>query len=406
MRILLIDDEAFALKFLIHQLDSLGFRNVTPVSGGAEALSLIGAGARFNVILTDLQMPGMDGVEFVRALTQGGYDGGLVLVSGEDKRILKTAERLARAHGLRVLGCLKKPVAPDRLAEALTQHADAIASRPRTEGRRYGPDELRQAIDGGELVCHCQPKVSLATGALTGAEILVRWQHPEDGLVFPDCFITLAEEHGLIDDLTRLVLYKALRETRAWFDAGLEMHVAINVSMDNLDNLDFPDFVVAAAREMDVSLSSMVLEVTESRLMKDMRAPLDILARLRLKHVDLSIDDFGTGHSSLAQLRDLPFNELKIDRSFTHGASRDAQLAAICDASLDIARKLGMRSVAEGVEDIDDWNFLRAHGCDVAQGYFVARPMPIMALTDWLPDWERRRNDLGLLKPFRPLREY
>jgi EAL domain-containing protein (putative c-di-GMP-specific phosphodiesterase class I) len=141
----------------------------------------------------------------------------------------------------------------------------------------------------------------------------------------------------------------------------------------------------------------MVLEVTESRLMKDARAALDILARLRLKHVDLSIDDFGTGHSSFAQLRDLPFNELKIDRGFVHGACRDTELAAICTASLDIARKLGMRSVAEGVEDLEDWNFLRAHGCGVAQGYFVARPMPMTALVDWLPGWERRCREQGLV---------
>ncbi len=398
MKILLIDDEVFALKLLIHQLAGLGLREVTPVSGGAEALALIARGGRFDVILSDLQMPGMDGVEFVRALTQSGYDGELVLVSGEDKRILKTAEQLARAHGLRVLGRLRKPVAPERLAEVLAHRADAVASRPRTEGRCYGPDELRQAIAAGELVCHCQPKVSLASGALTGVEILVRWQHPADGLVFPDRFISVAEEHGLIDDLTRAVLRDALRQARLWFDAGHEMHVAVNVSMDNLENLDFPDYVAAAAQEMDVSLSSMVLEVTESRLMKDMRAPLDILARLRLKRVDLSIDDFGTGHSSLAQLRDLPFNELKIDRSFVRGACRDAQLAAICDASLDIARKLGMRSVAEGVEDVDDWNFLRAHGCDIAQGYFIARPMPMAALADWLPEWKRHCIELGLVK--------
>lgn len=399
MKILVVDDEAFALKLLVHQLAGLGFRKVTPVTGGTEALALIAGGACFDIILTDLQMPGMDGVEFVRALTQSGYEGELVLVSGEDKRILKTAEQLARAHGLRVLGRLKKPVAPERLAEVLGHHTDAIAPRPCADGGCYGPDELRQAIAADQLVCHCQPKVRLVDGMLTGVEILVRWQHPRDGLVFPDRFVAVAEEHGLIDDLTRAVLRDALRQTRAWTDAGHALHVAVNISMGNLDTLDFPDFVVAAAREMDVSLSSLVLEVTESRLMQDMRAPLDILARLRLRHVDLSIDDFGTGHSSLAQLRDLPFNELKIDRGFVHGACRDAQLAAIFDASLDIARKLGMRSVAEGVEDIEDWKFLHAHGCDVAQGYFIARPMPMAALAEWLPEWEGRRRDLGLVRP-------
>lgn len=397
MKILLIDDEEFARKLLVHQLAGLGFTDVTPVTGGALALALLAEGAHFDVIMSDLQMPGMDGVEFLRALAQTSYDGELVLVSGEDGRVLQIAEQLARAHGLRVLGHLSKSVAPNRLGELLAHRAKRVAPRPVAEGGSYGPDELRQAIAAGELICHCQPKVRLANGALVGVEILVRWQHPRDGLVFPDHFIPLAEEHGLIDALTRVVLRNALRQTRIWIDAGHDMHVAVNVSMNNLDTLDFPDFVVAAAKEMDVPLSSLVLEVTESRLMKDARTSLDILARLRLKYVDLSIDDFGTGHSSLAQLRDLPFNELKIDRSFVHGACHDAHLTAICGASLDIARKLGMRSVAEGVEDLDDWNHLRAHGCDVAQGYFVARPMPMAALSDWLPEWERRRRELELV---------
>lgn len=397
MKILLIDDEPFALHLLGHQLDRLGIRDITSVTGGAEALALIAGRDCFDVILTDLQMPSMDGVEFVRALTQTDYSGALVLVSGEDRRILRTSEQLARAHGLRVLGRLKKPVEPERLAEVLALHTDAIVAAPPTDGRSYGPNELRQAIDGGDLVCHCQPQVSLSTAALTGAEILVRWRHPRDGLVFPDRFIAVAEENGLIDNLTRTVLRDALRQARAWLNDGQEIQVAVNVSMENFNTLDFPDFVVAVAREMDVSLSGLVLEVTESCLIKDLRVPLDILARLRLKHVDLSIDDFGTGHSSLAQLRDLPFNELKIDRGFVHGAGRDAQLAAICDASLGIARKLGMRSVAEGVEDIDDWNFLYAHGCDIAQGYFIAQPMPMKALTEWVPQWERRCRELGLI---------
>lgn len=399
MNILLIDDDAFALKLLAHQLTGLGFRNTTPASGGVEALVLIANGGCFDVILTDLQMPGMDGVEFVRALMHSGYAGALVLVSGEDNSILKTAETLARAHGLNVLGRLKKPVEPARLAEVMARHAQAVTHKAPARERGYGPDELRQAIAAGELVCHCQPKVSMASGALMGVEILVRWQHPADGLVFPDDFIPVAEEHGLIGDLTRWVLHDALRQTRTWRDAGIDIKVAVNVSMDDLVDLEFPERVVATVQAMDLPLSCLALEVTESRLMKDLRAPLDILARLRLRQVDLSIDDFGTGHSSFAQLRDLPFNELKIDRSFVHGAWRDVQLAAMCTASLDMARKLDIRTVAEGIEDMDDWNFLRTHGCDVAQGYFIARPMPVAALADWQRGWEQRRCELALLTP-------
>jgi len=165
--------------------------------------------------------------------------------------------------------------------------------------------------------------------------------------------------------------------------------------MDNLGSLEFPDFVARAADKAGVSPTSLVLEVTESRLMKDPLAALDILTRLRLKHIGLSIDDFGTGHSSLAQLRDIPFDELKVDRGFVHGACRDASLRAIFEASLGMARQLGMKTVAEGVEDQEDWDCLRATGCDMAQGYFIAKPMPAADLAGWIAQWEARYSKLA-----------
>jgi EAL domain-containing protein (putative c-di-GMP-specific phosphodiesterase class I) len=181
-----------------------------------------------------------------------------------------------------------------------------------------------------------------------------------------------------------------LRQARIWQDAGLHLCVAVNVSMDNLISLEFPDFVAQAVRQAGVPPTSLLLEVTESRLMKDPLAALDILTRLRLKHISLSIDDFGTGHSSLAQLRDIPFDELKVDRGFVHGAGRDPSLRALFEASLGMARQLGMKTVAEGVEDREDWDFLRLAGCDTAQGYFIARPMPGEELPCWIDDWDDR----------------
>lgn len=400
MKILLIDDEAFALKLLVRQLEVQGITDVALLQNAAEALVLLSTdGECFNIVFCDLQMPGVDGIEFMRALAQTKFVGDLVLVSGEDARILQTAERLARAHGLRVLGSLEKPVSPAGLQRVLKAHADRAAVRPRAEHRTYSPAELRLAITAGEIIAFCQPKVSLATGRLTGVEMLARWQHAEDGLVFPDQFIEVAESHGLIDMLTRTMLSGALAQAKRWRESGLECRIAVNLSMDNLNHPQFADFVMVELAQAGVPSSELVLEVTESRLMQDARSALDVLTRLRLKRVELSIDDFGTGHSSLAQLRDLPFNELKIDRSFVHGACRAPHLAAILTASLDMAKNLGMRSVAEGVEDIDDWNFLRQSGCDIAQGYFIARPMPTAALGGWLLDWEQRRRDLVLIEP-------
>jgi EAL domain-containing protein (putative c-di-GMP-specific phosphodiesterase class I) len=174
----------------------------------------------------------------------------------------------------------------------------------------------------------------------------------------------------------------------------LTLRVAVNVSMDNLASLDFQDLVVELAAKYNVLPKYVVLEVTESQLMKDSRVPLEILTRLRLKRFHLSIDDFGTGHSSLAQLRDIPFDELKIDQGFVHRAWTDETLRAMYDASLALARQLDIEVVvAEGVEDQDDWNFLRRTGCDLAQGNFVSLPMPAEDFSAWLQDWRKRIQD-------------
>jgi len=396
MKILLVDDEPFMLQLLRRQLENLGFTDVILRERAHDALHLIAGGmGGIDLIFCDLSMPEMDGVEFVRHLVQVGYAGSLVLVSGVDRHILQTAKKLAQAHRLKVLGALHKPVSPELLQQVLEAHAAGDAAPVGAPRKTYGAEDLRRAIAGGELVNHYQPKVALSDGTVIGVETLVRWQHPEDGLVFPDQFVPLAEEHELIDPLTHAVLREALREVSTWHQAGLMLRVAVNVSMDNLTKLDFPDTVARAVTEAGVSPDTLVLEVTESRLMTNPLAALDILTRLRLKRISLSIDDFGTGHSSLAQLRDVPFDILKLDRSFVHGVSQDARLRAIFEANIGMARQLGMQTVAEGVEDQADWELLRRRGCDLAQGYFIARPMPAAELPRWLEGWADRARELA-----------
>lgn len=391
MKIYLIDDEPFALRLVSHQLRRLGFDDVQVQQHPRDALAFLEAEhGSIEMLLLDLQMPEIDGIEFVRHLARLGYAGALILISGEDERIVQTARRLAEAHRLDVRGALHKPVTPDSL-KALFGAAAPTATKARTPGKRYDAERLAQAIANGELTNVYQPKVRLASGEITGVETLVRWQHPDDGLVFPDQFIELAEENGLIDALTRCVLSQALRDAHTWMREGYPMHVAVNISMQSLTSLDFPDFVAHAVAAAGVPAHLLVLEVTESRLMSDVLAALDVVTRIRLKHIGLSIDDFGTGHSSLAQLRDMPFDELKVDRRFVHGAVRDSVSRAILEASLGMARQLGMRSVAEGVEDLDDWTLLREVGCDLAQGYFVGRPMPFAAFEGWRAGWEARK---------------
>jgi EAL domain-containing protein (putative c-di-GMP-specific phosphodiesterase class I) len=390
-RILLVDDDPFMLKLLARQLAIQGLAPVDACTSGREALNFLeGPSSTEQLIFLDLSMPDMDGVEFVRQLVDRRYAGALVLVSGEDERILQTAERLARAHLLNVLGYLNKPVQSEALRMLLDEwHGEVPKAAARGE-KNYTPEEVRRAIAGGELVNFYQPKVELASGAIKGMEALVRWRHPDDGLVFPDQFVNVAEQHGLIDELTRYVLEATLTQARRWRDAGLEWRVAVNVSMSNLARLDFPDFVLSEITRHGLPATDIILEVTESRLMTNELIPLDILTRLRLKRISLSIDDFGTGHSSLAQLRNIPFDELKIDGGFVHGAGHNDTLRAIFTASLSMARQLGMQSVAEGVEDRADWDFLRQQGCALAQGYFIAKPMPAEELPRWLAGWNAR----------------
>lgn len=394
IRILLLDDEPFMLKLLGRLLENLGFTALSPYTSGAAALAaLAGPSGRPDLILLDLNMPEMDGIEFVRHLVEQRYEGSLVLISGEDERMLQAASKLVQAHKIKMLGHLQKPVSPEALAALLEQWTPPAIGRLRTAKAEYDVEAVRAAIANGELVNYYQPKVAVADGRVVGVETLVRWRHPVDGMVFPDQFIGVAEASGLIDDLTRVVLSAALDQMRAWRDAGLDLRVAVNVSMDNLSGLGFADFVTAAAVTARVPPAEIVLEVTESRLMADLRVPLEILTRLRLKRFRLSIDDFGTGHSSLAQLRDIPFDELKIDRSFVHGAATNATLCAILESNLNLARHLGIEVVAEGVEDQADWDFLRRSGCDLAQGYFIARPMPAAEVPGWMETWAARMRE-------------
>jgi EAL domain-containing protein (putative c-di-GMP-specific phosphodiesterase class I) len=389
IRVLVIDDEPYMHRVLVHMLSGLGIEDVVTLPSAAMALRhLSAAESHPDLILLDLNMPAMDGVELVRLIAEMGFGGAIVLVSAEAERVLQMTEKLVQAHRLPVLGHLRKPVSVSALAAILRKwHPHAI---PDDSAPSLGADDLRAALQRGQLVTHYQPKVSVQGAAVVGVEALVRWDHPEHGLILPEQFIPIAEEHGLVDELTRTVLGAAFAQSGAWRRAGLALNMAVNVSMANLANLAFADYVLEAAEALGAIPGEITLEVTESRLMLDQRAPLEVLSRLRLRRFRLAIDDFGTGHSSLTQLRDIAFDELKIDRSFVHGAWRDATLRAMYDASLGLGRQLGIEVVAEGVEDHDDWDYVRKTGCDLAQGYFIGAPMPAEELGPWIGLWNRR----------------
>jgi len=244
--------------------------------------------------------------------------------------------------------------------------------------------ELREAITQGALALHYQPKVALATGQVHGVEALVRWPHPVHGLLPPDQFIPLAEQHGLIGPLTLWVLEEALRQGKLWARAGWDLNVAVNLSAWSLHDASLPDTIAALLRRFDAPPGRLRLELTEGSVMADAERALEVLTRLTALGVGLSVDDFGTGYSSLAYLKRLPVDEVKIDRSFVRDLATDEADAAIVHSTVGLGRSLGLQVVAEGVEDRATWDLLARMGCDVAQGYYLSRPLPAAAVADWL----------------------
>jgi diguanylate cyclase (GGDEF)-like protein len=257
---------------------------------------------------------------------------------------------------------------------------------PYSEDRLGLLAELRRALEQGELVLHYQPKIDLGSGAVTGVEALVRWEHPTRGLLPPDEFVPLAERTGAIADLTRWVVDTALAQHRAWRDAGVDLPIAVNLAAANIVDLTLPERVAHMLERHGVSGDRLECEISEHTVMADPRRSMAILERLRGLGVRLSLDDFGTGHSSLSYLKRLPIDEVKIDRSFVMGMTNDDNDAAIVRTTIDLARNLGLEVVAEGVETEAILRDLSDLSCDVAQGFYLSKPLPAADLDGWLGD--------------------
>ena len=381
--ILVADDDPLQIEIITTVLRQQGVSTVASALGGQEALAnLKQPGASYAAIFLDLQMPVMDGIGVMRELVRTKCPSPIILCSGEDNSILQAAESFANQSGLRVAGVLSKPVTPEQVSiclSALKQGAQGSNPLP-----QVSTEELQRALQQQELLLHFQPKVKVGSLQPVGAEALVRWNHPKHGMIPPASFIPLAEETGLIDLLTEQVLNMAVESLARWQQADFSITLSVNLSMDNLHDEALTDRLVRALQRRGLSPASIVLELTESRLMQSNATPLGILTQVRLAGFGLSIDDFGTGFSSLEQLRKLPFTELKLDRAFVHDAHRDTRRHAILEASLTMAKKIGLKTVAEGVENEDDAALVTSLGCDLLQGYHIARPLPASDFERWL----------------------
>lgn len=336
-------------------------------------------------VALDLIMPRMDGIEVLRRLAQTGCNASLILTSGMGQKVLESAQATAFERGLNIVGVLPKPFRPQALRELLTQHqtkqrpAVPFATAPTVA-------LLATAIEQKKLSIVLQPKMDIHSQRIVCAEVLSRWNDPELGSIPPDTFIPLAESHGLMQALTACVLDQALQ----WF-VGSPLFAygsfAINLSTSCLVDVHLADRIEAACLNLDVAPQKLTLEVTESTAMDRTADCFDTLTRLRLKGFRLSVDDFGTGYSSLAQLARMPLSEIKIDKSFVMKLQSSADALKIVDATIRMAKGMGLTSVAEGVENAEVLNTLKSLGCSLAQGYFISRPLPAAQFDIWLKDY-------------------
>jgi len=376
IHIMLVDDEPSILDLTERHLEKMGYSNITPCLSGQSAMEKYQENNNsFDIIISDLNMPEMNGVELLRHLSDEDYRGGIILLSGEDKRILEVAKDLARARKLNVIGYISKPFKRESLELLLSQYSpqDPKISAPLLD--EISEEELRAGMDGDELLIAFQAKTKLDTGKVTGVEALARWNHSERGLLPPYTFISLAERCQLIDELTYNIYRKTLSQISTWLEKDIILEVSINISVNSFNKDGFVDFLIQTAEEYNVNPDMIIFEITESQIMENSLECLEKLMHLRMKRFGLAIDDFGTGHSNMSQLKNVPFTELKIDQSFVGGACHDPTARAMLESSVNLAKKLNMYTVAEGVETKAEMAMVEELGCDQIQGYYIAKPM-------------------------------
>jgi EAL domain-containing protein (putative c-di-GMP-specific phosphodiesterase class I)/CheY-like chemotaxis protein len=388
LHVLVAEDHEFQRKTLVRMLSGLGAKHVSAAANGRAALDIFtGRLPPVDIIISDLEMPGMDGMEFMRHIGEAGIPVSVIISSALDPALVASVETMTKAYGITLLGAIEKPATPEKLRAMIDRYAPPKKKAPRPDAPAIPLEDIRRGLNAREFEPFFQPKVNLGDGSVVGAEALARWRHPQQGVIAPYAFITEMENNGLIDQLTWSILEKSAASCREWLGRGLQATVSINLSLKSLGDPGLAERITARVAAQDLAARNVVLEITESAAMTDLAKALENLTRLRMKGFGLSIDDYGTGYSSMQQLSRIPFSELKIDQSFVFSAVEKESSRVILASSLDMAKKLKLKVVAEGVETRAHWNLLHGLGCDIAQGYFIAKPMEAAAFQDWVLTW-------------------
>lgn len=384
-RLLILDDDDAVGQTIALIAESMGFA-VRSFTSPIAFLSAVDEWHPTHIAI-DLVMPEMDGVETMRLLAECGCQANIIITSGVGGKVLDSARRAAAAQGLRIVDVLSKPFSPATLRLLLSRQSIPIVAHASHTGHKSNPFEvteqgLRNALAQRQFQLAYQPKISCASRALAGFEALVRWAPDPSTIIMPDRFIPMMESLGLIDALTEQVFEQALR----WFVMNIpspDITLSLNISAKSLIDVHVADRLFGLCDASGVNPARVILELTESSAMEDPVNSLALLTRLRMKGCHLSIDDFGTGFSSMVQLVRLPFSEIKVDKSFVAVCSTSSEARAVTKSTVELGKSLGLRVVAEGVEDLETLEYITSIGCDFAQGYFISKPLSAEAASDW-----------------------
>ena len=381
--ILVIDDSKVQRLHALELCRALGAANVREAAEGGQGLAMMREKLP-SLLLLDLEMPGMDGVRVMQEMAASGLVTPVVVASSKDYLLISTVEMMGRELGLPVLGALQKPLRLDALRD-LAQRAWTPGAQ--ADSREHAPAELRAALDAGQIHPSYQPKVDLADGALKGAEVLACWRHPQLGAIDAGSFLPVVEQSGWATELTLQLLAQGLAQWREWARQGLRLPLSLNLEPRSLEEDGLVERIERIIADSQVPARFISFEVTETAIAENLARAIGCAVRLRMAGLGLAVDNFGTGFAAMQQLERFPFTELKIDPSLVTAIGGKPHLQAVLNSIVELARRLKLATVAEGVESADDCRLMAERGCRLGQGGYFAAPLP----ADELLDWTRQR---------------
>lgn len=387
-RILVADDSPSIREYLVLLLSKLTEAEVTGVSDGQEALELVKTGYRPDLAFFDLNMPRMDGVQLLKELARLNFACPIVIISGLSQQVISTIEKISSEYRLNVIGTLGKPLDESCINNVLMRLTEKKkAQQTVNELKTY---EVLAALEEGNVEPWFQPQIELAHRRLVGFEVLCRIRHHRRGIMLPNEFMATLERSDLIQVVSHELFQTALAQIEQLPPGYENLTVSLNISARLFDSDQFVDELLALINSSPVRNDRITIEITETTVATKPLTELEGAARISIAGCGLSIDDFGSGKATLERMHSLPFSELKIDQEYLPRENITESQRALLESTINMARRLGMKVVVEGVETFQQWELVQHLGCELAQGYFIAPPMPFDDLPDWIRQWEQK----------------